>query len=167
MKTKIFKFAALLLIVAGSFYNCQSNDENNNEAPDVTRPEGQDGDGTTLSLMGSKWKLVGIVDPEDALQVLEPKDCEECYTLTFDTDYTAIVYSINMTRKIDLLKLGTYWIEAILFCEKWNKDGKDYCDSDVFRVALFSSYSYTVTSEELKMFYTNYGIRKYLLFKPY
>ena len=42
MKPKIFTIAAMLLLVAGSFYTCQKN-ENNNELPDVTRSEGQDG----------------------------------------------------------------------------------------------------------------------------
>ena len=44
-----------------------------------------------ISLKGTKWKLAGIVDTETGdLKELEPKDCDECYTFTFDTDSTAI-----------------------------------------------------------------------------
>jgi hypothetical protein len=46
------------------------------------------------SLKGTKWKLAGIVDTETGvLKVLEPEDCEKCYTLTFDTDTTVSTYS--------------------------------------------------------------------------
>jgi len=39
------------------------------------------------TLQGSKWKLIGIVDVETGkLTELEPKDCGECYTLTFIED---------------------------------------------------------------------------------
>ena len=40
-------------------------------------------------LQGTKWKLIGIVDTQIGdLTELEPKDCDECYTLAFDTDDT-------------------------------------------------------------------------------
>ena len=41
------------------------------------------------NLQGTKWKLAGIVETETGdLKVLEPKDCVECYTLSFDTKST-------------------------------------------------------------------------------
>ena len=44
---------------------------------------------TDVSLKGTTWKLVGIVDVKtDDLTELEPKDCVGCYTLSFDTDDT-------------------------------------------------------------------------------
>jgi len=41
------------------------------------------------ALQGTQWKLIGIVDVQigDTIE-LEPKDCEGCYTITFDTDST-------------------------------------------------------------------------------
>ena len=42
-----------------------------------------------LSLTGTKWKLVGIVDVETGkLKALEPINCEFCYMLTFDNSFT-------------------------------------------------------------------------------
>jgi len=48
------------------------------------------------TLKGTKWKLVGIVDVQtDVLTELEPKDCEKCYTLTFDTDNPFVSSATN------------------------------------------------------------------------
>ena len=42
-----------------------------------------------INLQGTKWKLIGIVDIQTGvLTELEPRDCNECYTITFDTDGT-------------------------------------------------------------------------------
>jgi len=42
-----------------------------------------------VNLGGSKWKLIGIVDVQTGdLAELEPKDCDECYTIAFNTDNT-------------------------------------------------------------------------------
>jgi hypothetical protein len=42
------------------------------------------------ALEGTRWKLAGIAEASTGkLRELEPKDCETCYTLTFDTDSTA------------------------------------------------------------------------------
>jgi len=43
-----------------------------------------------LNLKGTKWKLELISYAESNIfRVLEPVDCEECYTLIFDTNTTA------------------------------------------------------------------------------
>ena len=56
-------------------------------------------------LKGTKWKLEYIFHYEsNTFLVLEPRDCEECYTLTFDTDTTAIAQSAN-SRDFDFFKL--------------------------------------------------------------
>jgi hypothetical protein len=47
------------------------------------------------TLKGTKWKLAGIVDATGKLTELEPKDCEQCYTLEFDTDSTAWLQSVS------------------------------------------------------------------------
>jgi hypothetical protein len=80
MKINLLVCTAMVLILAGSF-SCESLAEE-----DQTQNE--------ESLKGTKWKLVGIVDVETGdLKVLEPKDCTECYTFTFDTDTTFSTYS--------------------------------------------------------------------------
>ena len=48
----------------------------------------------TSNLSGTNWKLAGIVDTKTGvLTKIEPKDCEKCYTLTFDTDTTFSTFS--------------------------------------------------------------------------
>ena len=63
-------------------------------------------------LKGSKWKLTGIVDTQtDELRVLEPTDCEECYTLTFITNSTATACNVNRTIHVDIWYRANYAVE--------------------------------------------------------
>jgi hypothetical protein len=122
-----------------------------------------------LSLKGTQWKLAGIVDTQTGdLTVLEPTDCEECYTLRFDTDFTAIVRSINTnTLILNLLELDPNKnLTDDLQLELYDKDGKYYSEGDTFRRAILTTASYSATSEELKLYYSPTK-RKYLLFKPF
>ena len=109
----------------------------------------------SIPLKGTKWKLAGIVDKETGtLKVLEPKECEECFTLTFDTDYTATVRSINKeTINLDLLNLDPDCIlDKMLRCELYDGDGQSYFDGDPFRRAILTTASYSVTGDELNLF---------------
>ena len=109
----------------------------------------------SIPLKGTKWKLAGIVDKETGtLKVLEPKECEECFTLTFDTDYTATVRSINKeTINLDLLNLNP---DRLLAKNGWweiyDGDGQSYFDGDPFRRAILTTASYSVTGDELNLF---------------
>ena len=76
---KTLRFTAILLFAAGMFFSCKNT--NDDDQTTLTN-------GTDLILKGTKWKLAGITDPTGSLKVLEPKDCAECYTLTFETDST-------------------------------------------------------------------------------
>ena len=124
------------------------------------------------SLVNTKWKLVGSMNDETGvLTELEPKDCEECYTLTFDTDSTAIAFSVTMTLKVDILNYHPFrFYPDIFVCE--HKDGEDYCDSSDFRSAIVSmntsSFMATSTSDELKLSYRRSSGTSidYFLFKP-
>ena len=113
----------------------------------------------SLPTIVGTWKLVGLMDAEtDELATeFEPKDCKECYTLTFDTEYTAFIrIIINKTARleIDFSNLNPYEINlnSVLFCEKYDKDGKDYCDSDLFRRSVILTKSYTFTPKELRLY---------------
>ena len=111
-------------------------------------------------LANTKWKLVGIVNTETGeIRELEPKDCEECYTLTF-TKSKATAFGVNRTTPVNILKSENVTKE--LFCERYYKDGKDYCDSDDFREALAWVGSYTALPNELRLHYLD---KYYLLFK--
>jgi len=51
---------------------------------------------TEITLSGTSWKLVGIVDTRTgSLKVLEPNDCKECYRITFETDSTFSGQGVN------------------------------------------------------------------------
>ena len=116
-------------------------------------------------LKDTKWKLVGKVNGKTGvLKELEPKDCEECYTLTFGTDYTAAAYCINTTYELDLMHP---FADYAGICERYYKDGKDYCDAGDFRFMAMSARYYIVTSDELKLFLVDHCPScEYFLFKP-
>ena len=90
-----FALIGLVLAIGCEKPKPQPTDNNGNG---IIFPEDKD---TNISLQGTKWKLAGIVDSQvDTLIKLEPKDCEECYTLVFDTEYTAKVRFIKAILKL-------------------------------------------------------------------
>ena len=120
-------------------------------------------------LQGTKWKLAGIVNSKTgAVKKLTPTDCDVCYTLSFDTDYTLTAISINQRLKLDLLNFTSFPVYSgneMLVCERYDKDGEDYCDSDYFRRGIMTTESYSATSDELRLICT-YGY-EYLSFTPH
>ncbi|MDR2970179.1 MAG: hypothetical protein LBV32_11350 [Tannerellaceae bacterium] len=115
------------------------------------------------TLRGTKWKLEGIVDETGALKVLEPKDCEECFTLTFFTDYMATVRSIDHnTFTFGLQNLNPdIGMNYDLWLELYDKDGKYYINGDDFRRSIITTKSYAATHNELTLYSKYYT----LLFK--
>jgi len=150
---KIIKLLFFMVFCIVVFLTCQNNDN-----------------GTIYSLKGTKWKLKCIVDSLSGKQtVLEPIDCEECFTLVFDTDSTAIVRSINMeTLTLNLKELDPNQnLSYNLWWELYDKDGKYYLDGDPYRRAILTSESYWISTKELKLYYPAApGDVNYLLFKP-
>ena len=147
----ILKYTVIALLLAVSAIGCNSNIET---------------DYDLIYLRGTKWKLAGISHKiDDVLRELEPKGCMECYTLVFDTDSSAVVYSVKVILNLNLLNLpidislidpDEIWIQ-----EETSKQG--YVNSIEFRQAIISTKSYEVTKSELKLFFDEYG--NYLLFK--
>ncbi|MDR1199497.1 MAG: hypothetical protein LBK94_10910 [Prevotellaceae bacterium] len=133
------KLAAMLLLLAGMVLSCGKDNEKEN-----------------VSLKGTKWKLEGIVDAKTGiLTELEPKDCEECYTLTFDTDISAH----GMAIKTPLCILNLYKMElctprAILYDD-------EISDSMIYIEIFYSLISYKHENNKLKLFYNQKG---YLLY---
>ena len=90
MKTKSVLFVFLLLFGCKEklieIYE-ESNveniiDEENNYENNIGEESNVD---NNHLLGGTKWKLAGIIDVEtEALTVLEPKECDNCYTIIFD-----------------------------------------------------------------------------------
>ena len=106
------------------------------------------------SLKGSVWKLAGYVNAQGVLKEIGPKDCENCHTLWFDTDYTVTVISIQQRFKLDLSNLNPFAVEIdkMLRCWIYDKDGKEYCDLEGFENSIVTTGSWSATCDELKLF---------------
>jgi hypothetical protein len=134
---KILKYILFCMLLAT--FSCRDNN-----SPDIPIP-----------LNGTKWKLAGSVNAGTGeLKEFEPKDCAECFTLTFNSDHTASGRSVSSKIAIDLLDLRKYIM---------TKESEGNTDGDHFRKIMTSIDSFTVTPEELKLYYNNKT--EYLLFK--
>jgi len=117
----------------------------------------KENDEELTSLKGTKWKLECIVDDETkTLNVIEPKDCEKCYTLIFDTDSTADGYSA--ANIVHLINLDPFRIQCATYIAECDcNDGNFYCG------LLLLAKSYEANSNKLKLFFADKN--HYLLFK--
>ena len=118
------------------------------------------------SLINTKWKLNGIVDAETGVVTeLEPKECRDCYTLSFGTDYTAIAHGIKHPVLLDLRDLGDYVIsDQTLLRSEYYLD-ELYEGGVEFRKAVLATKSCTVANNELHLYYSDK--KSYLRFAPY
>jgi len=103
---------------------------------------------TTISLQGTTWKLEGILDMQtNDLQVLEPMNCQSCYTFTFDTDSTAIGKSV--ANEIWLVLRPPFVLRMTLM------DDTGIGDVDMYYAALSSIESYTLSDANLRFYYND------------
>ena len=123
-------------------------------------------------LTETRWKLAGIVDANSSdIIELEPKGCEDCYTLTFIDEYDAIDQWVSSRVKLFTLADHKQQNQGFAsfcgdraYCEKYYYDGICYPDVSTYFCELYSTDSYTVTDDELKFFSGN-DTSRYLLFK--
>ena len=123
-------------------------------------------------LEGTKWKLVDIrgIDESGCMQLreLEPKNCEDCFTLTFVTDYIADVRQIEFRYKIDLLSNADKTPRTIPQCTDMAVEeylGEDiYLSGGDFNCYLRAVTSHTATHDKLKIYYY-FSYNYCLLFK--
>jgi hypothetical protein len=127
----------------------------------------------TIQLQGTKWKLAGIVDVQtNELTVLEPANCTECYTLTFDTDSTMSGHSSANDLILEMVTmsgdssvsnpvLNLCKISRIGMITKINERG----DGSLYLRVLYYVHSYLQEDSNLKFFYTKDNKESYLLFK--
>jgi hypothetical protein len=115
-------------------------------------------------LEGSKWKSIGIVDIESGLlRELEPKDCEECFTLEFYTDTDISTYTAAN------IGLGLYNVDyvtcAVSFANISYTMVMERPDSDwrLWDRTLLAIESFSLHENELKLYYD--GNSNYLLMK--
>jgi len=113
------------------------------------------------SLQGTKWKLVGIVDAETGiLKELEPKNCEYCYTLMFETSTFLTGFgqanSLNGPYKIDYTT-GDIHIRIGTATFVYN----GYFDEELYLESLNKVYYFSVKEDQLLLYFNQ---RSYLLF---
>jgi len=117
-------------------------------------------------LLETKWKLEGIMDVETGeLKVLEPKDCDECYTIKFDTDRTFSGRKVNnvinyANYEIDY-KTGVLRITDIVGTEM-GEIGDEYLYSQI----LWKIRTFTINDTDPRTLHLHYNDGKnYLKFK--
>ena len=134
---------------------------------DETEQSVNDGEESTL-LKGTKWKLVGIVDSEtNTMEVLEPKDCEKCYTLMFDSDKYAyagynIVYYSASNELVGNYEVN-YATQTISFTRPGGTKIAEMGDGDMLREIIPTIQSFLFQGNELRLY--NNSQKNYLLFK--
>ena len=117
------------------------------------------------NLQGTQWKLIGIVGVQGNLKELEPKDCEKCYTLSFNTD-------INLPR-VDIFGRGVgnilngkseidYTTNMIHILIWTGTLAANLFDEELYLELLNSVNFFSVQEDKLLLYFDE---KKYLLFK--
>jgi hypothetical protein len=158
LKILVFLFGILLFSIG-----CSNNDDlsKNNDELSGDDKELSGGDEDILSLSDTNWKLAGFVDVQtDELTEADPKRCETCYTIKFETDSTG--FGKSVANEISVILYGQS--QAI-----FNVATEVY-DKIIGNVALFYDAieavdSYKAENDELKFFYKKDDKPYYLLYK--
>ena len=150
-KTLWFTVTTTLCLVVVTFFAVVGCDDKSESPPKDT-------------LQGSKWKLVGIGSLNKiALQELEPKNCEKCYTLTFDTDCTFQTFS--STNELQGIYKANYSTQKIQITDFGGTkrgeigDGHVYWNHDIWHTVQ----TFSLQKDELRLYYNE--SRNYLLFR--
>jgi len=118
------------------------------------------------TLEGTRWKLIAFVDVRTGNSIEpEPKDCEMCYTLFFDTDSTFKTYTFsNNYRGNFVIDFVTQIFFLTLFGgTKVGELPHGYMYSKPFWDYALHSFSYK--ENELKLFYFFNNEEKFFIFK--
>jgi len=121
----------------------------------------------TCDLVGTQWKLVGIVDVQSGvLKELDPKKCVKCYTLIFDTDSTFSTHS--STNEL----VGNYNVDcathSFLLIDfggtKINEmgDGMLYCNAFENMAYISDTVQFYLQKNKLRLYYNK---NNYLFFE--
>ena len=155
-----------LLVLAGGFSACKEEPkeepkEEIRKEPEEPKEEPEEPK-DALSLVNTKWKIVGIVDVQtDSLAELEPRGCDECYTLTFDTENSFSSYSSSNNL------VGEYVIDdySFLIVSFGGTKRAEIEDGGLYATPFWdkSIRSFALQGDELKLFYNSK--KSYLLYK--
>jgi len=148
---KFFQPFRLLVFLVVICSNCSSCTNESSKLKEDSLQE--------TNLQGTKWKLAGIVDVQTGdIKELDPKDCDECYTLTFDTDSTAVGWITSNDLIVRLRSVLEVFSASKAL-------GSDFYieDAILFRSIIGKINSYKLYTNELKFYYNDN--KNYLLFK--
>jgi len=118
--------------------------------------------GQLSSFEGTKWKLAGIVDEQTGdIKALEPKNCEKCYTIEFETDSTFSTYSASngFAVKYEI----NFETNDIRIVELFGTEKGEIGDGDLYLEALWDLENFSQKNNELRLYYN--GNKNYLSFK--
>ena len=138
----------IVFLIFVTYLSCQNEVQSNSES---------------IIFEESKWKLVGIVDSKSgSIKELEPKDCMNCYYLTFETD------SQISGRAAGNLIIGFFEVnyeKQSLYFKKIEivTEIMEYGDEKFFINILKSVKSFFFKNEELRLYYNDQ--KNYLKFK--
>jgi len=111
-------------------------------------------------LLEKKWKTIGAVDVKTgALTQFEPKDCQECYTLTYLNDSLFASYSSANNG------FGTYNYEGhnVQVTEHFATEVMEIGDGIQWNDVLMRVDFFTLLEKELRLYYNDK--QNYLLLK--
>ena len=105
-------------------------------------------------LQGTKWKAISVTEAQtEGLRELEPKGCNECYTLTFDTDNTLSMFSSanGLTGSYTV----NYTDNSIHLSGLFGTEVGERGDGTLYVNALQQVHSFSYKDNELKLYYNN------------
>jgi len=136
---------------------------NKSESP-TTPPDDLPPGAQKNELAGTKWKLNGIVDAETGkLTELEPRDCEECYTLTFETEVTLSAFST--TNELCGNYEANYTTNAIRIINFGGTKRGEMGDGKLYWDIPLTVQSFSLQDGELRLYYNDK--KEYLSYEPY
>ncbi|MCL1936913.1 MAG: hypothetical protein FWF52_00775 [Candidatus Azobacteroides sp.] len=108
-------------------------------------------------LAGTQWSLVGSIDAEtgELTEYQHPKECNDCYSLDFDTDSTAIFRNYE-NQRIDLFHLNSCLVVAYVAMLYDPPLLPEVSDPKLIGAILYTVGSYVASEKELLLYYYFY-----------
>ena len=112
------------------------------------------------SLVNTKWKLISILDVETcAVTELEPKDCQECYTLEFLKD--DIIYTFSCSNGYTGNYLIDYNKNSLNVGSFLGTRRNELWGGKLYIHLLESIQSFSIEKKELYLYYNDKKNRDY------
>jgi hypothetical protein len=151
MKTIIFTIALCSVMLFGVSCSNENLSDDSAQAGLLN----SSGEEESPNLAGTFWKLDGIVDVEtNEVKVLEPKECDICYTLAFNTDSSGYGKSSTNQMQFDFSR-KEYPVGTMT---EMGEIGDGYLFSDLLR----KIHSFGKEDDYLKLSYEEEGKQYYL-----